>query len=66
MKPIMNYVISDSQNVFMNGRQIFDNAIVGFEFMHKLWRQKAGRKGLFCLKLDMNKAYDGVEWEFIR
>lgn len=42
-----------------------DNAIVGFKCMHKLRRQRTGRLGYFCLKLDMSKVYDRVEWDFM-
>lgn len=65
MKPIMNLVIAEIQNDFVSGRQIFDNAIVGFECMHKLQSQKTGHVGSFCLKLDMSKMYNRVEWEFL-
>lgn len=43
-----------------------DNAILGFEAMHKIKNQKLGKLGLFAFKLDMSKAYDRVEWVFLR
>lgn len=66
MKPVMDFVISECQSAFVGVRQIFDNAIVGFECMHKLRGQTSGNSGYCCLKLDMSKAYDCVEWEFVR
>lgn len=39
-----------------------DNAIVRLECMLK--KQKASQLGYFCQNLDMNKAYDLVEFDF--
>lgn len=39
IKPVMTWIISDYQSVFVRGRQIFDNAILGFECTHKLRKQ---------------------------
>ncbi|KAL5834207.1 hypothetical protein ACOSQ4_013704 [Xanthoceras sorbifolium] len=57
-------VISKVQSVFLLGRLIMDNAIIGFECIHRLWRHRLGNNGYLALKLDMLKAYDRVEWQF--
>ena len=44
----------------MLGRLIFDNAIIGFEYMYGL-RSRVRKKGSIALKLDMSKAYNWVE-----
>ncbi|KAK2652462.1 hypothetical protein Ddye_012318 [Dipteronia dyeriana] len=62
---VLRDVISETQSVFISGRLISDNAIVGFECMHALQMRKKGRKGVMALKLDMSKAYDQVEWDFL-
>ncbi|KAK2647697.1 hypothetical protein Ddye_015186 [Dipteronia dyeriana] len=64
LKGVMGKVISENQCAFIPGRLIFDNTIVGFECLHRLkinWR----KKGSMAIKIDIAKAYDRVEWNFI-
>ncbi|KAK3211831.1 hypothetical protein Dsin_016537 [Dipteronia sinensis] len=62
---VLGDVISETQCAFVPGRLISDNTIVGFKCLHRLKRQK-GKKGSMAFKLDMSKAYDRVEWEFLK
>ncbi|KAL5550508.1 hypothetical protein UlMin_000684 [Ulmus minor] len=64
LRKIMDTVISQEQSAFIPGRLISDNAIIGFECLHAIKRQKT-KKNYLALKLDMAKAYDRVEWGFI-
>jgi hypothetical protein len=41
-------------------------SLVAFECVHAMKRNKKGKKGLCAIKLDMMKAYDRVEWPFLR
>ena len=62
----MRNIIQENQSAFVSDRVITDNAIVVFEAFHWLKNKRGGRKGAITLKVDMSKAYDRVEWPFIR
>ena len=49
----------------MPGRKGVDNAIVVQEIIHTL-SMKKGRVGYMAIKVDLKKAYDKMEWSFIR
>uniref|UniRef100_A0A2N9FH09 Reverse transcriptase domain-containing protein n=1 Tax=Fagus sylvatica TaxID=28930 RepID=A0A2N9FH09_FAGSY len=48
-----------------SGRLITDNVLVAFETLHHMHTTKMGRDGAMALKLDMSKAYDRVEWNYL-
>ncbi|XP_019195011.1 PREDICTED: uncharacterized protein LOC109188829 [Ipomoea nil] len=66
MKPLMGNLISEAQSAFIPGRLITDNILIVAEVGHYLNRKQCGRKGWAALKLDMAKAYDRMEWQFLR
>ncbi|XP_031105286.1 uncharacterized protein LOC116010151 [Ipomoea triloba] len=66
MKPLLGDVISDSQSAFIPNRLITDNILIAAEVGHYLNRKQCGAVGWGALKLDMAKAYDRVEWSFLR
>ena len=45
--------------------EIFSLVLIAFELMHYLDHKKSGKDGFMAVKLDMSKAYNRVEWEFI-
>jgi hypothetical protein len=65
MRPLLQDIISETQSAFVPGRMITDNAIIAFECFHAL--QKGSKiAGNFCAyKLDLMKAYDRVDWNFL-
>ncbi|XP_021713566.1 uncharacterized protein LOC110681747 [Chenopodium quinoa] len=66
IKPFLNDIISINQSAFIPGRLITDNAMAAFEIFHSMKRGGGGRQGNVALKLDMSKAYDRVEWCFLK
>ena len=62
IKGVMNQVISKSQNAFVEGCQILDAVLIANELVDSSLRRK--KCGLVC-KLDIEKAYDSINWEFL-
>ncbi|XP_060972556.1 uncharacterized protein LOC133038423 [Cannabis sativa] len=54
------------QSAFVGDRLIQDNAIIGFESLRCMKTKRFGNGRKMALKLDMSKAYDRVEWNFLR
>ena len=62
----MDNLITSFQNAFIKGRNISDNILIAHEILDVL-RKKKGRKTSYgMLKIDMSKAYDMVNWNFLR
>jgi hypothetical protein len=65
MKKMLDSIIFPNQSAFLLGCLITDNVIVAFEALHSMTTRLQGRKRYMALKLDMSKAYDRVEWNFL-
>ncbi|KAK9928646.1 hypothetical protein M0R45_025770 [Rubus argutus] len=65
LKEFLPNIISPFQCAFVPGRQIQDNILVAHEAFHYLKLRKTGDIHELALKLDMSKAYDKVEWDFL-
>ena len=66
LKVILPDIISHNQSAFIPGRLIFDNALIAFECMHSLSTFKDLRGEYCAYKLDLAKAYDRVDWQFLQ
>ena len=65
LKKVLPFVISANQSAFVPGHLITENVMVAFEALHTMDAWMTGRKGYMALKLDISKAYDQVEWNFL-
>jgi len=66
LKNILPDIISCYQSAFIPGRLISDNILVAYEIMHTMQSRMWRKEGFMGIKLDMSKAYDRVEWIFLR
>ncbi|XP_024171388.1 uncharacterized protein LOC112177323 [Rosa chinensis] len=66
LKKVLPTVISEFQSAFVPNRSIHDNVIAAFEIIHNLKRRGKKSRQKVAVKLDMAKAYDRVEWNFLR
>lgn len=65
LKPLMQKLVSMNQSSFVPGRQIVDNIIIAQEIIHSM-RNLKRKKGVMAIKVDLEKAYDRLRWDFIR
>ena len=61
---LLSSLISPVQTAFVPGRRCTDNVLIAQELFHALDKKK-GRMGFMAVKLDLEKAYDRLEWCFI-
>jgi hypothetical protein len=66
LRGIHDEIINPKQSAFVPTRRITDNTLIAFECAHEIQRTN-GRRGDFCAyKLDLPKAYDHVDWSFLK
>lgn len=59
---LCNRLIASNQSAFIKGRFILESAVADHELIHEIVRKK--ESGI-VLKLDYDKAYDRVNWNFL-
>ena len=65
IRPHLSSLISPVQAAFVPGRRGTDNVCIAQELLHTLDNKKKGRVGYMAIKLDLEKAYDRLEWNFV-
>lgn len=65
LKAILHELIAPHQSSFVLGRQITDNIVIVQDVIHTMHKRRSG-KGLMMIKLDLEKAYDHLNWDFLR
>ncbi|KAL0305174.1 UNVERIFIED_CONTAM: putative ribonuclease H protein [Sesamum calycinum] len=63
LRLVLDEMISPSQNAFVPGRSIGDNILLAQEMFTGYNRQGLPKR--CALKVDLRKAYDTVEWDFL-
>ncbi|GJR82366.1 hypothetical protein Tco_0153151 [Tanacetum coccineum] len=64
LKDCLKRLISPNQSAFVPGRSIADNILLTQEIMHNYHLDRGVPRCAF--KVDIQKAYDTVDWEFLR
>lgn len=65
IKGFLPDLISPFQAAFIPNRHISENVVLTHEVIHSFSKKKGG-VGAMAIKMDMAKAYDKLEWSFIR
>jgi hypothetical protein len=64
LKLLLPDFISEYQSAFVPGHLITDSALIAYECLHTVRRQKC-KTSFFALKVDMMNAYDRIEWAYL-
>ncbi|GJT13945.1 RNA-directed DNA polymerase, eukaryota, reverse transcriptase zinc-binding domain protein [Tanacetum coccineum] len=64
LKEGLGSIVDSNQSAFIPGRQISDNIFLAQEFMHGYGRKGGAQRCAF--KVDIEKAYDTVNWDFLK
>ncbi|KAJ9555354.1 hypothetical protein OSB04_009968 [Centaurea solstitialis] len=62
MKVVMGSIISDVQSAFLKGRSILDGVLIANETVNYI---KGLKRKALIFKVDFEKAYDSVNWNFL-
>ena len=65
IRPLLPKLISPMQAAFLQGRRGADNVIIAQELIYSLGKRR-GQEGFMAVKIDLEKAFDRLEWSFIR
>lgn len=65
LRALMEDLVSPHQCSFVPNRHSSDNIIIAQEVIHSM-RSKKGAKGWMAIKIDLEKAYDRLNWDFVK
>ena len=65
IRPLLNRLIDPAQVAFVPDRWITENLVAAQEIVHSFGKAKK-KRGYVGLKLDFQKAYDKMEWSFLK
>ena len=65
LKHLMPSFVSPSQTAFISSRRGTTNVIIAQELVYSIKRKK-GKEGFMIIKVNLEKAYDHLEWSFVR
>ncbi|XP_026430513.1 uncharacterized protein LOC113327548 [Papaver somniferum] len=66
LRPILQFMIIPYQSAFVPNRAIHDNIDIATELFHHIRQSASTNNPKIALKLDIKKAYDSLDWGFIR
>ncbi|XP_060973918.1 uncharacterized protein LOC133039118 [Cannabis sativa] len=64
LREVIQKIISPNQAAFVKGRCITEKTMIAREIVHP-FNNKKGKRGFMMIKLDLEKAYDKMDWDFI-
>lgn len=62
-KVILLEIIKENQHAFVKGQSIHENIMLCYELMHVY--KEENRSSNMAIKIDLQKAYDFVRWDFV-
>lgn len=66
LEGVLHNYIAEEQSAFIAARSIMDNVMIASEIIHHMKNKMRGQRGEMALKVDIIKAYDKVEWGYLR
>lgn len=64
LAPILVSIIDQSESAFVKGRSLIENVHLAQELLRHYNRKRTSPRCL--LKIDLTKAYDSIDWSFIK
>ena len=65
LRAVIPNLVSPTQSAFIPGKWIAENQLIVQEILHS-FKQRKVKGGFVAMKLDLQKAYDRVNWEFLK